>query len=205
MKSRQLSPPPPPPPPGVQCAKMPSFGLLPLLSAGPWAALHLLVWLLNSGWCAGSPMVMGRQAYERMAEERRAEQGAWPAGSQGSKGTAFALNHHVHHVSKVRPALKLLCMHSVAQSWCALRIQFALGPEETLLEVSGWRHCSSRCFRGGIQSPIIDPHVDSATRHAHATDVWNFVGICLSVNLLLFISSVILLCKMRTCLARPKV
>ena len=52
--------------------------------------------------CAGSPMVMGRQAYEKLAEERRAEQDAWPAQSEGSKGTAFALNHHVHHVSKVQ-------------------------------------------------------------------------------------------------------
>ena len=52
--------------------------------------------------CAGSPMVMGRQAYEKMAEERRAEQDAWPTPSSGSKGTAFALNHHVHHVSKVK-------------------------------------------------------------------------------------------------------
>ena len=46
-------------------------------------------------------MVLGRQAYERMAEEKRAEQETWAARGDGSQGTAFALNHHVHHVSKV--------------------------------------------------------------------------------------------------------
>ncbi|KAK9848098.1 hypothetical protein WJX84_007357, partial [Apatococcus fuscideae] len=48
----------------------------------------------------GSPMVMGRQAYEKMAEERRAEQTPRPIRTEGSGSNAFSLSHHVHHVSK---------------------------------------------------------------------------------------------------------
>ena len=46
-------------------------------------------------------MVVGRQAYERMAEEKRAVQDPQQLRTESSGGSAFALSHHVHHVSKV--------------------------------------------------------------------------------------------------------